>query len=234
MSESHKHFINSDFIAPNVLEIEVDISVLAEMAPVIAGLKQLGLVTGPVDIGNGVKLFSTHPTWKSDILWISQADRAGYDYFEDIFRRLRIAEKVAPKIAHDREIVMYSGFFVTRSFCNEPDFHHDWIDADNDAFTFLAPISDNCGELGLIFKNLREQQGHYTYGLGKGLVFGDYFLHSTAPGRASGSTVFLSFTFGTDRMDNWPKIAKTAAAQGMFYRQPDGQFITRTEQPSGY
>lgn len=234
MSESHKHFINSDFVAPNVLEIDVDAGVLAEMSGVTRRLQGLGLVEGMVDIGNGVQLYSTHPSWKSDILWISQADRAGYDYFEDIFRRLRIAENVASKIAHDREIIMYSGFFVTRSFCDQPDFHHDWVDADNDAFTYLGPISDNCGELGLIYNNLRGQQGHYDYKLGKGLVFGDYFLHSTAPGRASGSTVFLSFTFGTDRMDNWPRIARTAASQGMFYRQPDGQFIAREGKPAGY
>lgn len=234
MSETHKHFINSDFVAPNVLEIDVDRSVLADLSQVASGLQQLGMVEGLVDIGNGVRLFSMHPTWKSDILWISQADRAGYDYFEDIFRRLRIAETVASKIAHDREIIMYSGFFVTRSFCDESDLHHDWIDGDNDAFTFLAPITENCGELGLNFKTLREELAHYRYRLGKGLVFGDYFLHSTAPGRASGSTVFLSFTFGTDRMDNWPKIAHTVTQQGIFFRQPDGQFMTMTERPTGY
>ena len=234
MDRSSKHFINREMLAPNVLEIDVDLGVIASLADMASRLQQLGPVEGMVENGEGVQLCAIHASWDSDILWISQADRQGYDYFENIFQRLRIAENVAQHVMHDREIVMYSGFFVTRSRCYQPDFHCDWIGCNNDAFTYLGPVSDNCSELGLTYRNLRNQKESYDYRPGKGLVFGDFFNHSTAPGQASGTTVLLSFTFGTDRMENWPKIAKTAAAQGMFYRQPDGQFITRDRAPAGY
>jgi hypothetical protein len=233
MRKSPTHFINREFIAPNVLEIDVDRGVLADLSAVSSLLQARAQVAGMVELENGLQLHASHPDWQSDVLWVSQADRAGYDYFEDIFRRLRIAESVAEKIAYDREIVLYSGFFVTRSFCDRPDFHYDWTHANNDAFTFLGPVSDNCGELGLLYKNLRGQESCYDYTPGKGLVFGDFFFHSTAPGRARGVTVLLSFTFGTDRMDNWLEISRTAAAQGVFYRRPDGQFVTLKQQPPG-
>lgn len=234
MSVSEKQFINEDLLAPNVVEIDVDPTDIAELAPIASYLQRSGTRDGLVDIGGGIRLFATHPGWKSDIVWISQADRAGYDYFENIFRRLHIADNVARYIAHDRAIVMYSGFFVTRRTCTEPNFHFDWVDCGNDAFTYLGPVSANCSELGLVYRDLRGGIGQYTYRPDKGLVFGDYFLHSTAPGRASGTTVLLSFTFGTDRMENWEKIARTAASQGMFHRRPDGQFMTSGGKPSGY
>jgi hypothetical protein len=163
MSSTSKHFINRDFIAPNVREIDVDMAVLAGLSDVSIRLQQRDPVEGMVDIGNGLQLCAVHPAWQSDVLWISQTDRAGYDYFENLFRRLRIADNVASHIAHDREIVMYSGFFVTRSYCSESNFHCDWIKADNDGFTYLGPLSDNCGELGIVYRNLRGQQGHYNY-----------------------------------------------------------------------
>ena len=234
MNGSSKHFINREFLAPNVLEIDVDVGIIESLSGVSHLLQQHGNFEGMVDIGNGVRLHCEHPDWKSDIFWLSQADRAGYDYFEDLFRRLGVAEAVAAKIAGDREIVLYSGFFVTRGDCREPDFHCDWIGANNDAFTFIGPVSDNCGELGLTYMTMRNQPENYRYQPGKGLVFGDFFRHSTAAGESKARTVFLSFTFGTDKMENWPKIAATAAKQGMFYRQPDGKFVTRAAKPVGY
>jgi len=37
--------------------------------------------------------------------------------------------------------------------------------------------------------------------------------------------VLLSFTFGTDKMDHWERIARTGAYQGNLVRRPDGSFI---------
>jgi hypothetical protein len=228
VERSAKHFTNRDFLAPNVLEIDVDLELLAPLSGVCGLLQRSELPKGRVDIGNGLNLGIKHPDWKSDIAWISQADRAGYDYFAAIFRRLGIADAVADRIEYDHQIMMYSGFYVTRRSCNSPDLHVDWIGGNNDAFTFLTPLSANCGELGLTYRTLRNELAHYDYTLGKGLIFGDHFAHSTAEGQAGENTVLLSFTFGTDRMDNWPNISKSAAKQGTFHRQPDGQFITRT------
>ena len=228
VERSAKHFINRDLLAPNVLEIDVDLALVGSLSQVCDLLQKAEPRDGlTIDIGNGLQCHVKHPGWESDIAWVSQRDRAGYDYFESIFRQLRIAEAVADRIEYDRRIVMYSGFFVTRRTCNEPNFHCDWRGGNNDAFTFLTPLSANCGELGLTYRTLRNELAHYDYCLGKGLIFGDHFAHSTAEGEADGNTVLLSFTFGTDRMDNWPNIARTAAKQGIFHCQPDGQFITQ-------
>ncbi len=228
MSDNRKHFLNPDLQAPNVREVDADPAVIAGLAEVAAKLTNLNRMEGYVDIGGGVKLYATYPEkWTSDIMWISQADRAGYDWFEDIFTRLNIAANVADCIDFDQRIVMYSGFFVTRKICSGVNWHHDWVDANNDAFTFLGPVSENCEDFGLAYQNFRGQDCRYDYRAGKGLVFGDHFLHSTHPGRTPETTVLLSFTFGTDLMENWDKISQTAASQGMFYCQPDGTFVTR-------
>jgi hypothetical protein len=225
VERSTKHFINRDLLAPNVLEVDIDPELPAALAPVIRQLQNSDVGEGLVDIGEGIQLHAQRPQWQSDILWVSQRDRAGYDYFEVIFNALGIAQAVSDRIAHDSRIVMYSGFFVTRRACSEADLHCDWLGGNNDAFTLIAPLTENCGELGLAYRTLRNEVAHYDYRLGKGLIFGDHFLHSTAPGEASGTTVLLSITFGTDRMDNWANIARSAAKQGIFHCQPDGQFI---------
>ena len=62
----------------------------------------------------------------------------------------------------------------------------------------------------------------------------DDLRHATAAGEAAQTTVLASFTFGTDRMDNWPAISRTAAHQGAFYRQPDGVFVRQSEGEAGY
>ena len=224
-----RHFFNLELSAPNVREIDVDPAIIGELAGVAGRLRSIERAEGLVDIGGGIRLYANFPAgWKSDIVWISQSDLRSYEYFEDLFRRMRVAETVADNVDYDKSIVLYSGFFVTRTRCSSPDYHRDWVECENNAFTYLGPVSSNCGELGLVYQNARGQQGNYAYRIGKGLVFGDHFLHATAPGEARATTVLLSFTFGTDRMDKWDNIARTAAAQGMFYRQPDGKFVTRS------
>lgn len=228
MEKASKHFINRDLLAPNVLEMDIDLDLLAPLSQVCHLLQQTKLAPGTINIHNGLQLHAKHPDWPSDIMWISHREPAGYSYFEELFNRMGIAEAVADRIKYDCRIVMYGGYFVTRSYCNQSNLHCDWIECDNDAFTFMTPLSANCSELGMTYRTLRNELGRYDYSLGKGLIFGDHFMHSTACGTASGTTVFLSFTFGTDRMTNWAKIGRSAPKQTTFYCQPDGQFVDTT------
>lgn len=224
MEAQDKHWLSPAFLAPNVMEVSCDMDAFA---PVLELLPQIQLVEAddaPITLGSGQRFntMAMSPQWASDILWISQDDLATYHFFDAMFRASGICERVAHRIEHDRDVRLYSGFFVTRSQCERADFHVDWLEANNQAFTFLLPLTDNCTQMGLTYRNARGEVASYAYQLGKGLIFGDYFEHATAPGQTEERSVLLCFTFGTDRMEDWPRIAETAAAQGRVHCRPDG------------
>ena len=225
MERRAKHWIDPALRAVNVREVEVPAPVLARLEPFVPEVRAMTPTKGTMRAG-GYDFSVVHPMgWGSDILWIAQADRAGFAFFDAIFADLGLAETFAPHIACDRAPVLYSGFFVTRSRSDTPAWHYDWDGGDNQGFTLIAPISANCAELGIVYADVRGAEAAYAYRPGKGLVFGDRFYHSTAPGRTQQPTVFLSLTFGTDRMDNWDRLAATAGQQGMLHRRPDGVFM---------
>ena len=215
-------------MAPNVREIDVAEAALAPLRQLVPCIQAMApdaphiLPTGP---DSEIHLSRMDVAgWNSDIAWLSQDDVASFTWFEAIFESLGLASLVAPHVAVDRSVVMYSGFFVCRSFCDAPHYHFDWDGLDNQCFTFLAPLSDNCGDIPLVYRNLRGAESAYRYRPGKGIVFGDGFLHSTGPGRTDRQTVMLSFSFGTDRMESYPDMLKWSY-QGRFHRRPDGIFM---------
>ena len=115
MEKASKHFINRDLLAPNVLEMDIDLDLLAPLSQVCHLLQQAKLAPGTINIHNGLQLHAKHPDWPSDIMWISHREPAGYSYFEELFNRMGIAEAVADRIKYDCRIVMYGGYFVTPS-----------------------------------------------------------------------------------------------------------------------
>ena len=60
--------------------------------------------------------------------------------------------------------------------------------------------------------------------MGEAIIFGDNFSHSTKPGRSTKPVILLSFTFGTDKMEHWEKIFRTAGYQSKLVCRPDGEF----------
>jgi hypothetical protein len=207
-----KHFHNAELNAPNVLKVQLDASVVQELLP---------LCSGKLDRRN---FTSISPPWNSDMRWISAKSVAAFAAFESSFDRLGVAAHVEPFLDLDQSVRLYCGFLVVRSVCKGPDFHVDWIDTNNEAFTLLTPVTENCAGFGLLYKKLDGTFGEYDYKLGEGLIIGDDFLHSTKPGLSVEPVVLLSFTFGTDKMRHWDKIARTAASQGDLVRRPDGSF----------
>jgi hypothetical protein len=208
-------FINPVFQAPNVVEIDVDSTLIQEF---------MALLDEDVLTGH---FTCTQPNWASDIRWISPDTLDAFRFFQSRFERLAIASHVRPWLHIDNTVRMYSGFLVTRSLCEAPDFHVDWRDTGHQAFTLLTPITDHADDFGLLYQRCDGSVAVYPYRLGKALIFGDDFLHSTQPGRSLLPVALLSFTFGTDRMEYWPPIAVTAAHQGNLVRLPDGHFLVR-------
>ena len=227
MKAEGKHWLSPQFLAPNILEVDVAMDAVAPAMSLVNEVRHIDGTNKTIALASGqtLNVKSMSSVWQSDILWISQDDIPTYEFFRTIFFSCGVAGAVAERISFKNELRLYSGFFVTRSTCSRPDFHFDWLNCNNDAFTVLMPLTPNCSDMGLIYKNARGGLSDYRYQMGKAVIFGDHFCHSTAPGQTSERCVLLSFTFGTDRMDNWPKIAETATAQGQMHCRPDGVFV---------
>ena len=166
------------------------------------------------------------PRWASDIRWFGPRTKAGFDRFEDAFRRLGIAGHVAPLLDLDREVRLYSGFLVMRRHCSKPDFHVDWRGTNGQACTLITPVTGNAEGFGLLYRDEGGAVRNYDYRLGEAVLFSDEFLHSTRPGKSEADVVLLSFTFGTDQMKYWDRIRATSGSQSTLMCRPDGQFET--------
>jgi hypothetical protein len=226
MKLADKHFINPQLLAINVIEVDVPVELLVSLGSITEEARAVTAEQGMITLGEGLEFFVMQlDNWNSDLRWISQADERTFDFFEDAFRRCGAADHVASYVDFDQAITLYSGFFVTRRTCTKPYFHVDWNDGHNDAFNYITPLTDNCDELGLLYRDMLGREQKYTYRLGKALIIGDKFLHSVEPGEAKEPVVLLSFTFGTDKMERWPVLSKTAAHQGISHRRPDGKFV---------
>jgi hypothetical protein len=209
-----KHFLNDDLAAPNALVVGVDHDIVREFLP-------LSRDTPP---GPG---YSTYrPSWSSDIRWIAPNSAESFEKFDSAFRRLGVASHVEPYLDLDKEVRLYAGFLVVRSACDRPNFHVDWEKANNEAFTLITPVTDNAAGFGLLYRKLTGEIAEYEYKAGEAIIFGDHFIHSTRPGRSDDPVVLLSFTFGTDKMEHWDRIVRTAGYQSKMVRRPDGTFVT--------
>jgi hypothetical protein len=206
-------------LAFNVMTFPVDCAVVEEFASL------------PED--GKFSRISPSKEWNSDIEWISAADERSFEVFQSAFDRLGIAAHAAPYLDIEVAVRLYAGFLVVRSRCSEAHFHVDWSETNNEAFTFMTPVTGNSSDFGLLYKRLDEAVGEYPYTIGEGIAFGDKFQHSTQPGESKQPVVLLCFVYGTDKMEHWPKINRTVGTQVTHLRQPDGKF-TRAAARSTY
>lgn len=207
-----KQFINKDMLAPNVLTAPVDPGIVDRFRP---------LAEGPLDRS---RFADVHPPWASDIRWVSPLTEEGFEPFDTAFRELGVESLVRDYVDVDQAVRLFAGFVVVRSRCDAPDFHCDWLGANNEGFTLLAPIAAGTECFGLLYERLDGTTATYEYRRGEAIVFGDHFSHSTMPGQSDSPVALLCFNFGTDKMEHWPKLRRTAAYQGELVRRPDGSF----------
>ena len=210
-----KHFINPGLLAPNVLTVPVDAAIVDEFAPIVA------------DYGDSSRFHVETPRWNSDIVWVSAKEEKTFALFQSAFDRLDVAAHVVQYLDLDRLVRLYCGFLVIRSRCESPNFHCDWDKTNNEAFTLITPIGGDAADFGLLYRRLDGEISEYSYRLGEGIILGDHFSHSAKPGTSTHPVALLSFTFGTDRMEHWEKIARTAGRQSDLFRLPDGRFQRR-------
>ena len=207
-----KHFLNRDMLAPNVSTFRVDPTVIESFSD-LEGLA-----------GRFSSVAPQH--WRSDIEWVSAADEETFAIFQSAFDALGIAIHAKPYLDLDKEVRLYAGFLVVRSGCTDTDFHVDWVETNNEAFTCLMPVSTNARGFGLLYKKLTGEIAEYEYTVGEAIAFGENFEHSTKPGRTEQPITLLCFEYGTDKMEHWPNILRTVGRQVTHLRRPDGRFVT--------
>lgn len=207
-----KKFVNPALEAPNVFTVPVDPQVTAELTR---------LATSKM---SWWRLYSKSPPWPSDIRWYSARWERVFKHFETIFNRLNVARHVEPFLDLRDSVRLYNAQFVVRRVCTEPRFHVDWHDTNNEAFTLMTPLTENCAGFGMLYKKTDGSIGEYDYKVGEAIIFGDDFLHSTKPGAADEPVALLCLNFGTDKMKHWPKIERTVARQCLLTCRPDGSF----------
>ena len=221
---SHREFIkpsnkffNEEFNAHNVVEFSFDEKILD-------GIKEIA--SSPLGRDD---FYCARPKWSSNIQWESTNSFKSFKIFNDAFKKLIINDGMRlarEHIAHKEKIIMYSGFLVIRSECTAPTFHVDWnTECGTNAFTLITPLIQPSDGFNLLFKDNEGLERKYEYEFGKCIAFSSNFLHSTDVGTSSTPSVLLSMTFGTDRMEYWDAISKTAAEQGQMYRLPNGRFV---------
>ena len=212
-----KQFINRELLAPNVLTANIDAGIVDRFRP---------LAEEPVD---GTRFADVHPPWASDIRWVSPLTEAGFEPFDAAFDELGIESLVRDYVDVADQVRLFAGFVVIRSRCERPDFHCDWLSANNEGFTLLTPIAAGTDQFGMIYERLDGTQASYEYRRGQAIIFGDHFSHSTMPGRSENPVALLCFNFGTDKMEHWPRLQRTTAYQGELVRRPDGEFERRAQ-----
>ena len=183
--------------------------------------------------------FAARVTWRSNIAWVSVDDRRSFAAFEALFQRARLAERFAAVVPHTASLRLYSAFYVVRSWCEAHNWHFDYgAPVGTHALTLITPIHDfdETESFQLSYKPQPPGEAasgeasppeveRYAYHKGRAMVFGSGFEHSTEPGKGrDGQThVYLCFTFGTDRQEQWPEISKTLSTQSRIVQQPDGE-----------
>jgi len=211
-----KNFLNPVLRVANAVTVNIDFEIVRPFSQIVnesANSDEFDVIT------------PRRSKWHSDIRWISARTPDSFRIFEEAFERLGLAASVAPYLDLDREPRLYFGSIIVRSRCDEPNFHTDWQNVGNRAFTALTPISDNASSFGLLYEDFKREVADYQYRTGEAIMFGDYFRHSTKPGRSEQPVAILSFEFGTDKMEYWDNIHASIRKQARLFRKPDGNFF---------
>ncbi len=160
------------------------------------------------------------------LFWVSNNSQQTYDLFKEYFDALKITEAVKELVEFDKDIILYSGFFVVGNYSNKEYWHMDYATGAN-AYTLITPLFEPASNHGnLLYKDQESQNQTYVYKNGEAVILGDEFLHTTEPYPKSDQIrVLLSLTFGTDKLDYWEILRQTIAGQSEFLMLPCGHQI---------
>ena len=227
ITENCLTFYNPHLQANNVMQIDIDKSVIEEL------YKQYLLLKGKADFTRRGEIDDSNfyiraPQWKSNILWISANNKKTYDYFNSIFKKINL--DVLKKIIDiEDDIVCNVAGFVTRSECQDPNFHTDYRGTNLNAFTILIPLT-NLKDIKyghLLYKNKNGVIDVIRYERGKAIIFGDDFIHSTEPFKTKDNRdiVFACFAIGSDKEKYWKSIFNNVKDQTKKIMKYNGELV---------
>lgn len=221
-NDSTKDYYNTQLNANNVFKIVIDIDII--------DLIENYFNTHIKNNYQNINFHTTSPSWNSDIKWTSVNNIETYNKFLKIFKNLNF-DKIKQFIDFKDEIRCYSAFFVTRSYCKKPNFHTDFINTGNNAFTLMTPLTNIDDDVNghLLFKDNDDNVHVYRYKRGDCIVFGDSFLHSTQPYEGKEVT-FLCFTFGSDKETYWKNIFECIKGQQNNVMRYDNEYVNSLEE----
>ena len=236
-----KIFLNKEFNAHNVFEVEINLEKLKEFEII----KKSYIWNTNKEIFQAEQFASTKPKWGGDMEWISANNVDTYNLFLKGFKSLGLDKIFIDRgiIECDDQLRLYAGFFLKRS-SSKKNFHVDWVRClENNAFTFLTPLYQEEDALHLLYKDFSGKECKYKYEVGKGILFGSDFTHSTEAGRSLNSSILLCFQFGTDLAKYNKGIYDAMRSQSPFLVLPDGRCVTNkkiksrveaSQQPLGF
>ena len=216
-----KFFFNRKLNANNVIEVDINIEKLKELEII----KKSFIWNTNKDIFSAEEFSSVKPTWGGDMEWISSNNMNTYNLFLRGFQSLGLDKffKNRDIIECQNQLRLYAGFFLKRS-SSKKNFHNDWTGSlKNNAFTLLTPLYQEEDALHLLYKDLSGKECKYKYEIGKGILFGSDFYHSTEAGVSSNSSILLCFQFGTDLAEYNQGIHDAMGTQTPFMILPDGR-----------
>ena len=217
-----KFFFNKHLNVNNALEVDLNIDKLKEFEII----KKSYLWGTNKDIFPSEKFTSLRPNWGGDLEWISANNIETYNLFFKAFRKTGLNELLKDTIEYKNQLRLYAGFFLKRS-SSKKNFHMDWnAQLENNAFTLLTPLYQEDDALHLIYMDISGKECKYEYEVGKGIVFGSEFNHSTEAGKSLNASILLCFQFGTDLEKFNSGIHSAMGTQTPFMILPDGRYIT--------
>jgi len=217
-----KSFFYKKLNANNVIEVDFNIEKLKELEIV----KNSYVWNTNKDIFPSDKFSHMKPNWGGDMEWISANNINTYNLFLKGFESLGFGELFRDIIECENQLRLYAGFFLKRS-SSKKNFHLDWESPlKNNAFTLLTPLYQEEDALHLLYKDISGKECKYKYEIGKGIIFGSNFYHSTEAGASSNSSILLCYQFGTDLPEYNRAVYEAMGSQTPFMILPDGRCIT--------
>ncbi len=220
-----KFFFNKKLNVNNAIEVDLKIEKLKELEII----KTSYLWGTNKDIFSPENFSSIKPSWGGDMEWISANNINTYKIFLKGFESLGLDKLLNDIIDYENQLRLYAGFFLKRSI-SKKSFHFDWRGhLKNNAFTLLTPLFQEEDALHLLYKDISGEECKYKYKIGKGILFGSDFFHSTEPGKSLSSSILLCFQFGTDLPTYNQGVYDAMGTQTPFMILPDGRCTSHEE-----
>lgn len=163
------------------------------------------------------------------LLWVSNNNEETYGIFRRFFDSLEIETEIRKLVDHREKIIVYCGFLVVGDRAPATHWHNDFAPGAN-AFTLITPLFELAPGHGHLLYKLRDETLRYQYIKNEAIFFGEKTSHTTEPYEPSDKKrVLVSLTFGTDKLEYWPRLKASLDSQAQYFKLPCGHVFGRCD-----